>query len=853
MSSNVVNALAKFFDAAQFPILFTGAGVSVRTGLPTWKSLVEQLAEGLRPTDPLSTQQMLERVNEGDYTGAVDYFYLSRKLVEGDKLKLLSKLLSDYDHRPILPIAQLPVRGCITTNFDRSILDAYAKTQEKSPRDYKFGDQSFKQAVWEQNSFVARIHGSVEHPSSIVLSDSQFSSLLKDESYIDFLSTCFTHRNVIFIGFSFYDPAIRHVFDQIDKRFGPASVGRHCALLPSDISSEFTQKAHRLNIQVISYDPKDSHAELWQGINLFVQPKSIARSRSLENTQKYNPLDTTKRYLAFCYARVKSSGTSTALRESVLEGIVSAMLQEVAPKSISRRDLLEKVRVAIGLKGRDGEVIVDNVLRSLADADLCRKQRSDSGRGMSYSWIGSTNGADSLTAAIETLIRCVKNRAYLQEGWATGKEVADTMTSFFTQLIKRRGWDLGAAFAAGRVPDSISITSLLNECAIGLSAFDQERLVRVCESMLQHPAEEESEILNELGRVSFALELAFQSPRSSLLHKSILPKRIYLDASVLLPAIVRGHPFSKIYSESIDRLKSSALKAAISLKPKVCSVYLNEIISHRKIAEAYSEQFGDQFPAIARSDVLFHGSTNTNVYVGAYANWIETHGDIKFNKFLQQVAPYTNESQLRRWLNERGFDVFDQFKSGNFSSFYSILEKGYASSISHGKNLTLLEHDAIQLSLLDSEITRGEKSIFVTADKKLQYVVSESNYSFVAEAMISHVGLIQFIDLVLGGTHDGVGLTELLWSAKVSDRAHAVRSFFTQVGLSKYDAGIAMTMPKIIEEFADRAADELDRTGVNLDTDDPIKRADAFRVLGTLERNYLDGMREAVEKLNSRS
>jgi hypothetical protein len=49
----VAGALARFFTATSIPILFLGAGVSVRSGLPDWKRLVEQLAEGLRSSDPL--------------------------------------------------------------------------------------------------------------------------------------------------------------------------------------------------------------------------------------------------------------------------------------------------------------------------------------------------------------------------------------------------------------------------------------------------------------------------------------------------------------------------------------------------------------------------------------------------------------------------------------------------------------------------------------------------------------------------------------------------------------------------------------------------------------------------------
>ncbi len=849
MSNSITEVFRQFFAEAKRPVLFTGAGVSVRAGLPTWKSLIEQLAEGLRSSHPLMTQVMYECITDGDYTKAIDHFNLSQKMLEGDKQKLLQNIFERYDANAILPVAQLPVKCCLTTNFDRSIIDAFAKTREQAPRDYKYGDFSFRQAQWDENFFVARIHGAIELPSSIILSGLQFKNLLNDDAYADFLGALFTQRNVLFLGFSFYDPAIRSVFEELDKRFGAASSGRHLALLPSDLSSDFLRKANRLNIKVVQYSPNDNHAELWDSISFYVANNKRNATAACENIGA--PFDVTKRYLAACYARAKSYGTSVALRESVTEGIVSAIIQEAAPKLVTRKSLLEKVRQSLGIKGNEADKIIDTALEALSDASLCKKIRVEGQRGVSVTWIGEPQRSDSLDAAIEFLVDCVAKRAYLQEGWKTGQEVKDTMTSFFNHLVRKRGWDLGAAFAAHRAPDPVSVSALLRYCAVGLSAFDLERLARVCESTLQNPSEEESAVLNELGRVSFALEMAFQSPRSVLFHEAVLPRVIYFDASVLLPALVTGHPFCKVYSDAISQLKKASNKAAIKLKLKVSSAYLNEIISHRNNALSYSAQFQDEFPVIAKRDALFHGTANVNVFIGAYANWNETNPPLTFKQFLSRVAPYGTEQELKVWLTGQGFDIFHATKGQKYSDFYSILENCYANSLSNGKGPILIEHDAIQLSHLEFDLHRGEKSLFVTADRKLQNSVSQSKHSAVSNLMISHIGLIQFIELLLGGMEDGASMTQLLWSSCVSDRAHAIRAYFTSLALQEYDAGMLLTMPTIIESFAETTNQELERVRANLDAEDPKSRANAFRILGTLERNYIIGMHEEAEKLRA--
>jgi SIR2-like domain len=848
MPTSVTRALIRFFKEAQFPILFLGAGVSARAGLPSWKKFVEQLAEGLRSTDSLTTQQMLECVASGDYTLAVEYFRLSRKMLEGNKRDLLSRLLSGYDHSKISSVAKLPARACLTTNFDRSILDAVAESRGKAPRDYRLGDASFNRAQWEENLFVARIHGAVEVPDGMVLSEAQFKAMLNDETYLDLLRTCFVQRNVIFLGFSFYDPAIRFVFEELNRRFGPASPGRHLALLPADAVSDFIQKANRLNIEIATYSPEDNHAELWNEIDAFVLPKAGLTKAVVR--PPVSPFEFTRRYLAACYARARAQGSSVALREAVAEGIISAILQDAAPKPISLSELSERIRLAIGLRGREAETIADAATRSLTDVGLCRRVKDSGGRESRVFWAGNASETTNLDSAIEVLTNSVRNRAYLQEGWKPDAKATDAITAFFNHLITRRGWDLGAAFASGRAPEIVAVSSLLADSARGLPAFDLERLQRICDSMLQKPSDDEATILREVGRVSFALELAFQTPRTVLLQQAILPRFIYFDASVLMPAIVEGHPYSQVYSDAIKRLGEAAAASALELRKRVASVYLNEIITHRRNAQDYANEFGSDFADYARMDAIYHGVTNVNVFVGAFANTYE-RAPMPFAEFLSRVAPYQTEADLKKWLLAKGFEVIDAVKGNKYAAIYSRLEKAYADGLSRGKRPILIEHDALQLSILDEDMQRGEKSLFITADRALHTATSDGPFAHLTGMMLSHVALVQFIDLLLGGVNDSVGVTELLWSARISDRAHAVRSYFTTRGLEQYDEAMALEMPGIVEKFAELASRELSRTGADLEADDPKLRAAALRNLGGLEKDYLASMSAAVDKLRA--
>lgn len=805
------------------------------------------MAEAMQAHDPLVSQVMKQCVLDGELTKAADYFNLTSKMLEGDKLSLLRSTLTGYDANKISSIARLPFRSCVTTNFDKSIHDAIAAERKVAAVDYKYGDSSFKQAQWEDSLFVARIHGAAEVPSSIILSERQFSAVLEDENYQQFLRACFVHRNVLFLGFSFYDPAIRNVFEDLDRQFGAATPGRHMALLPDSSGAEFLQKASRLNIEVANYSDAENHKELWEAIDEF----RASELRVPIVTGVIRPLGPAKRYLAACFARAKTRDKSRALKEALIEGIVSAMLQEAAPKALSRMELLEKVRVNLGLKKQASQNLVDSAVRSLVDARLCRKMKEK--QVTMFAWQGDRSDGDSLDVAIGKLSQSLEQRALLQEKWRMEERLSKGLPMVFSHLVRTRGWDLGASFAAGRAPEPVSVESVIDECDLPLSTFDRERLLRVFLMMLQNPTEDEARILGELGRVSFALEMAFQTPQSTLLHSAILPHKIYFDASVLLPALVEGHPFSSVYSEAIDRLKEAAASAAVDMRLAVCTVYLNEMISHRRAAEALRREYGDGFDKMAKMDAIYHGPTNTNVYVGAYANFTHKNSSISFDDYLKRFAPYTSEFELKKWLLGRGFEVVDAIKTSRYSEVYGQLELEYANSLASGKKKPLLiEHDAIQLAKLDSDLGRGDRVLFVTADRQLREFVSRIGLSDVADGMVSNVGLVQFIELVLGGISESAGMTELLWNTKLSDKAMAVRSYFTNIALQMYEAGMAMAIPDIVESHSEQAAQEMAREGLDLDSEEPKGRAKAFLKLGSLEENYIKGMTEEVEKLRRR-
>ena len=431
------------------------------------------------------------------------------------------------------------------------------------------------------------------------------------------------------------------------------------------------------------------------------------------------------------------------------------------------------------------------------------------------------------------------------------------MDGLIRNALLTRGWDLGASFASGKVPDGVEFLPILDgtdECACFGTSIEARRIAESVKDVFQKPDSVQSVLLSQLGRISFGLELALETPRDALLHSLTLPERIYLDTNVLLPAIVPHHPFHDLYNTTVSRLLAAAAESMIQLEIVISREFVEEIVSHKKIALREFELMGCNVREELRKDVALYGSRNINVYLSGFINSMDRNdeGAGDFLRFLKEFAPYSSISELRSWLADKGIHVVDknQLISGKsqFPEILHAMEISFADSISRRlRTAEIIAPDAVQLAGLNKDYAAGRRSIFVTADRQLRDFVSASKYSFLGNAMISNVGLVQLVDLLIGGEFDPRGFATLFWSPKVSSRSELVRNYLIDRALESYDQAMAMEIPNLV----DRCTEEIlgsDSSDLNWDTNDPVERAKIRKYIDGFEDEYYRGMRESIEK-----
>ena len=649
-ANRISDTIYKFLTTSNNPALFAGAGVGARAGLPTWLQFMEHLATVASNYDPLTGELIRRRAESGHYLSAAVVYKTCPQIPRGEMHKqIATPFYSPPSSERLRALVSLPFTAIFTTNYDRSLHDAFANVIGKSPKTVELGDPTMSRAPYYTDFYIARIHGRVEVPETIVFAEDDYKHVEEDECYIDLLRHILTRYSCLFLGFSFVDPAIDNVFRIIEDRLSPGFPKLHLAILPADADQRLTAQLTRFNIETIQYEISEEHSALWEGINL--TSRKFTMAQKAEKPMAHLPLDTIKRFVATSYARAKLEEELQPLRDIVIDGIIVGILTEAGEKGATHQRVSDDLKRYLSLSDKESRQLAQRRIEVLSGRGWCR---------VSDNIIQATRETTNiLEGDINILIEGVIDRTQVREGQQITFQLKRVASRCIEDIFVARGWDLGAHYAGatdGDIPSiRRTISSSVAKHGANLSERQREALVLAYYDLFQSPDETESTVLAELGRVAFGLQLVINTPCATIAHQAVLPEHIYLDASFLMPAIVEGHPYFSLYADTIRRFGEAAKTAGMSVSVAVAGDFLNEIIAHRGIArrEVDAMLLGNR--DTLANHVLYHGTDNVNVFIGAYANWVKgLEENVSFDEFLSRAAPY-GSSTFNRGRGPTGF------------------------------------------------------------------------------------------------------------------------------------------------------------------------------------------------------
>ncbi|MBK5124335.1 SIR2 family protein [Burkholderia sp. R-69980] len=243
-------------------VLFAGAGASMDAKLPGWTELLRGMVSRCEYAGTLSEEEKVEIENLLEARAyMVVAAFCREKLGAFDFAKYLKEQLSDSrSSRTHRLLASIPFRGATTTNFDSFIEHSRPRSQVVMPSLMdRLGAAGVESLLADRSAFpVIKIHGSILDTESIVLTRGDFRKLLFSRpGYRDFLRRLFLDSTVFFYGYSFSDPNVDFLLQDIIASYA-GNTRPHYALLPSPGKIATKYWFEDFNIRVIPYS-------LWEG------------------------------------------------------------------------------------------------------------------------------------------------------------------------------------------------------------------------------------------------------------------------------------------------------------------------------------------------------------------------------------------------------------------------------------------------------------------------------------------------------------------------------------------------------------------------------------------------------------
>lgn len=265
-------------------VIWAGAGLSAPANLPNWPTLQNKVsAEAIEYINSLSDEQQREKQIQFKSIQSINNPWIAFEKLEtilginafeaAIKRSLHTALKCDVP-KIYTQLWKLGVNGFLTLNIDRLASRAYNEAQlrdgliERSGFDIKALIGNINTV--DGSRFIANLHGVFEEPPTWVFTEAKRKALFADKRYQEFVRDVLKYCNVVMLGVSAHDIAIREHL----ARLKSDGLGNHAFWISSEIGTDALNLAESSGVRFISYKNHDgSHGEL---LNFLEDVKSFS-------------------------------------------------------------------------------------------------------------------------------------------------------------------------------------------------------------------------------------------------------------------------------------------------------------------------------------------------------------------------------------------------------------------------------------------------------------------------------------------------------------------------------------------------------------------------------------------------
>ena len=268
-------------------ILFIGSGISLWSKIPSWKQLIQELADFVE-TQGENNELVLKELESGDLLQAASYGLDKLSSVQTSTFfKQSCRVGLSEPHSIHNKIINLGPTSFITTNYDTLLEDSIRKWCNNKKIDIVTNRQLIEMAnIVQSNSknFIYKFHGDVNDVASIILTREQYRVLLPQgerHNAMETLKTLLISRPVVYLGFGLRDPDFLYLKDILINTF-KGNNRDHFAIMPNISIEEANYWKKNYGIQLVTYPSSETdHSNL---INLLDEIKDLTNLKGKSST-----------------------------------------------------------------------------------------------------------------------------------------------------------------------------------------------------------------------------------------------------------------------------------------------------------------------------------------------------------------------------------------------------------------------------------------------------------------------------------------------------------------------------------------------------------------------------------------
>lgn len=249
--------------------MFVGSGLSVPLGYPSWKNLVRSIHQNVEATKS-GTDDSDRQWIENSFASQPDW--VAEAIEHGSREAYLASLRRIFDKKTTKNASfnhifsvLLPFEKYLTTNYD-SAIEQYAEAfiGPNLPV-YSYADAITNYSEYANaGRSLLKLHGCAQKSSeNLILTSSQYHSIMKDSRYIRLLSHIFSSTTILAIGFSLKDRDFRTFLEERHHLYQ-----RRCppfyAIIPADETCklEIDVLFNKYNVTVLPISKENNFSEL---------------------------------------------------------------------------------------------------------------------------------------------------------------------------------------------------------------------------------------------------------------------------------------------------------------------------------------------------------------------------------------------------------------------------------------------------------------------------------------------------------------------------------------------------------------------------------------------------------------